>query len=281
MLNIQSVGPSAALRPFVRVYAQRVVEGIQDEPAVCMPRVETLLKFEFGTPLEVTTSANQVLASPNNVVVGAFEGFSVRERLRPGLESFIVFFRPSAFTRLFGLPMVLATNVAHDGEGVVGRELRELRQRLGEASSFAERVMCVERLLMERVARMAMQSPMLDAADRILRARGTIRIASAAQFYGCTPRNFERQFVRQTGFSPKTYARVARFQCALDLKLLDPMRSWISIAHELQFHDQMHLVHEFQKIVGCGPTQALSLLGGSRLVDSHPEPSPPQLSCER
>jgi hypothetical protein len=140
MLNLQSAGPSAALRPFVRAYAQRVVEGLHDEPSVCMPRVETILKFEFGTPLEVITSANQSLASPNNAVVGAFEGFSVRERLRPGLESFVVFFRPSAFTRLFGLPMVLATNAAYDGEGVVGRELRELHQRLGGASSFAEPV---------------------------------------------------------------------------------------------------------------------------------------------
>jgi transcriptional regulator GlxA family with amidase domain len=112
---------------------------------------------------------------------------------------------------------------------------------------------------------------MLDAADRILRARGSVRIARVAQAYGHTRRNFERLFVRETGFSPKLYARVARFQWAIDLKMIDPTRSWISIAHELQFHDQMHLVHDFRKITGSAPTEVLSVLGDSRPVARDPE----------
>ena len=74
----------------------------------------------------------------------------------------------------------------------------------------------------------------------------------------------ERLFAQHTGFAPKHYARVARFQCALDLKLMAPDRSWLSIAHELHYHDQMHLVHDFRKIAGRSPAQVIASLGDSR-----------------
>jgi AraC-like DNA-binding protein len=229
-----------------------------------MPRVETILKFELGTPLEVVTPANESLPSPANVVVGAFGASSVRERLRAGLTSFVIFFLPSGFTQLFGVPMVLSTNAAHEGETVVGRELRLLRERLGEAASFSDRVVLVETMLFHRVSRTKTLPAMMHAADRMLRARGACRIEQMAETYGCTARHFERQFARHTGFSPKHFARVARFQSAIDLKLADPERSWTAIAHELQYHDQMHLVHDFYKIAGAPPTTVIASLGDSR-----------------
>jgi AraC-like DNA-binding protein len=264
MLHLQSAAPSAVLRPFVRAYAERTVGGTDEMQSVCMPRVETILKFELGTPLEILTPTNESLTSPANVVVGAFGGSSLRERLRPGVTSFVIFFLPSGFTQLFGVPMVFSTNAAHEGEMVVGRELRLLRERLGEAGSFADRVVLVETMLFHRLSRAKAVPAMMHAADRMLQARGTCRIEQVAGAYGFTTRHFERQFVRHTGFSPKHYARVARFQWAIDLKLASPERSWTAIAHELRYHDQMHLVHDFRKIAGAPPTEVIASLGDSR-----------------
>ena len=142
--------------------------------------------------------------------------------------------------------------------------MRALRERLGEASSFTERVFHVEQALRRRLSSLAGRSSMMHAADRILTARGAVRIERVAQAYGYTARHFERLFAQHTGFAPKHYARVARFQCALDLKLMAPDRSWLSIAHELHYHDQMHLVHDFRKIAGRSPAQVIASLGDSR-----------------
>ena len=264
MLELRSAAPSTILRQFVRAYAERTIRGSEDVQSLCMPRVETILKFELGTSLKILTPTGAWLASPDTVIVGAFGASSVREILRPGLTSFVIFFRPSGFAQLFGVPMAVTTNAAHEGESVVGHEIRFLRERLGEASSFAERVCHVEQWLAHRLSATAEGASITDAADRILEAKGAVRIEGVAQAYGYTVRHFERQFARLTGFSPKHYARVARFQCAIDLKLLNPKRSWMSIAHELEYHDQMHLVHDFQKIAGDAPSHVIASLGDSR-----------------
>lgn len=262
--DLQSAGPSAILRPFVRTYAQRAIRGDESVQSVCMPRVETILKFEFGTPLKVLTPLNELLATPSTVVVGAFGSSTVRELLEPGLSSFVIFFRPSGFSRLFGVPMASLTNAAHEGGGVLGRELHRLYQLLGESGSFAERVYHVDEALMSRLPRLSVESPMLMAADRILKAKGAVSIVDIARAFGWTTRHFERCFSKEVGFSPKLYTRVARFQSAIDLKLLDPRLSWCSIAHELYYHDQMHLVHDFRKLGGSAPSDILCLLGDSR-----------------
>jgi AraC-like DNA-binding protein len=246
------------------VYAERIVSGQQTLEATCMPRVETILKFELGADLRLVTPTGDVVTSPSNVVVGAFGSAAVREMLRPGTRSFVIFFRPSGFTRLFGVPMALNTNVAHAGEEVVGSELRSLHERIAEAPSFAARVQLAEALLVRRIGAPAARMPMLDAADQILRVGGAARIERVAQAFDCTLRHFEREFSKSTGFSPKRFARLCRFQWAIDLKLTNPDRSWCSIAHALHYHDQMHLVHEFEQLGGASPTQVLAMLGHSR-----------------
>ena len=61
-------------------------------------------------------------------------------------------------------------------------------------------------------------------------------------------RQFERSFERDVGVSPKSFARIARFQSALDAKLVSPQRTWLDIAHSFGYHDQMHMIHDFEAL---------------------------------
>jgi transcriptional regulator GlxA family with amidase domain len=77
-------------------------------------------------------------------------------------------------------------------------------------------------------------------------------------------RQFERQFRRETGASPKVFARIARFQAALDAKLASPRRTWLDIAHAFGYHDQMHMIHDFEGLGHNTPTQLITELGDVR-----------------
>jgi len=86
----------------------------------------------------------------------------------------------------------------------------------------------------------------------LLRA-GQIPISHLSHATGLSARQFERRFTQQVGVRPKLYSRIARFEAALDNKLRSPGKSWLRVAHELGYHDQMHLIHDFRELSGEAP----------------------------
>lgn len=62
------------------------------------------------------------------------------------------------------------------------------------------------------------------------------------------------------GVSPKLYARIVRFNAAIDHKLRYPVRTWTEIAHRLNYYDQMHMVHDFQDLAGDTPSRVIARL---------------------
>ena len=54
--------------------------------------------------------------------------------------------------------------------------------------------------------------------------------------------------------SPKLYARVVRFEAALKRKKQAPGLRWTDVAHEMGYHDQMHMVHDFALLAGATPS---------------------------
>jgi hypothetical protein len=52
-----------------------------------------------------------------------------------------------------------------------------------------------------------------------------------------------------------------RFQSALDTKRAAPGRSWMSVAHQLGYFDQMHMVRDFQSLGGSLPGEILTQIG--------------------
>jgi hypothetical protein len=70
--------------------------------------------------------------------------------------------------------------------------------------------------------------------------------------------------------SPKLYDRIVRYQMALDLKLCAPHRTWMSIAHQTGYHDQMHMIKDFQLLSGNTPARLLAELGDARPLAEAP-----------
>jgi hypothetical protein len=59
---------------------------------------------------------------------------------------------------------------------------------------------------------------------------------------------------------PKLFARIARFEAALEHKACFATKSWTEIAHEFGYYDQMHMVHDFGEFTGGTPTEILTQL---------------------
>jgi transcriptional regulator GlxA family with amidase domain len=77
---------------------------------------------------------------------------------------------------------------------------------------------------------------------------------------GLSARHFARRFIEHAGVSPKLFARIVRFQAAIETKALSTGTSWTKIAHNFGYYDQMHMIHDFEQLAGGSPKEMLTHL---------------------
>ena len=263
MPTLRSAQPSPELRLYVRAYAERKFDRT-DLPVVepVPAQLEQVLNFELGILPGVR---HRRFAISGEIWIGgaqaSFPGFM---DLSPGVESFAIFFQPAGWSQLFGIPMWEITNCIYPATATMGLSVRQLWNRLGESRSFEHRVAIAEQFLRQRVVSAIPRDAMTTAATHLFRVQGAIRISELAQRDSIGLRQFERRFQREVGVAPKTFARVARFQAALDAKLASPNRTWLDIAHNFGYHDQMHMIHDFESLSRNSPTQLITRMGDVR-----------------
>src|SRR5206468_786626 len=71
----------------------------------------------------------------------------------------------------------------------------------------------------------------MAAARNLLRPHADTRIQQLAHESCMSIRNYERRFVEDMGISPRLFARLGRFQMALDIKRASGS-TWLEVAHE-------------------------------------------------
>ncbi|HEX6496001.1 MAG TPA: helix-turn-helix domain-containing protein [Acidobacteriaceae bacterium] len=263
MQILMSTQARPELQPYVRAYAQRVWATDDSALIEAVPsQLEQVLNFELGVLPGVRHREGRI--SDPAWIGGAQTAFPGYMDLRPGVESFAIFFKPVGWSLLFNIPASKITNRIADAAAVGGSCMRGLWNRLGEAPDFESRVQIVEGYLLERVSRVPVQNEISTAASYIFYQHGAVRIAELATAHSLGLRQFERKFDREIGVSPKTFARVARFQGALDAKLQSPQRTWLDIAHSFGYHDQMHMIHDFEALGHTTPTQLVAEMGDVR-----------------
>ena len=114
--------------------------------------------------------------------------------------------------------------------------------------------------LSRRVPESCDNDSLWTAVDSMTERGGRGRISELAAFTGTSNRQFERRFNARFVMRPKLYARVVRFQSALDSKARSSTKSWTDVAHEFGYHDQMHMIHDFKEFTGTSPGETLLLL---------------------
>lgn len=260
MHRIGFIAPAPGLEEYVRYYAQR--EGNLDGATLIHPvtaRAAPLLEFMFGDPCGVRRMDRPgIEISPRVVVVGVqtHRGKELLIRGRP--ETFVIFFQPMGLHRLFSIPMDELTDRDFDAHAVLGPSVSRLEQRLSECRSFAERARVTDSFLLPRSSPALSPDGVSAAARQILLSGGRNGISVLAYSAGLSVRQFERRFIRQVGLPPKWYARIVRFEAALESKAKAIHKSWTDVAHDWGYYDQMHMVHDFEEFTGQTPTMALN-----------------------
>jgi AraC-like DNA-binding protein len=263
--TVESFHPCPELRNYVRAYAQRKME-IADVPLIARvpARLEQILEFQFCDSFDIRFDDGLCVTAPRVAVIGSQTHLRASVEFFGKIDSFGVFFQPAGFSQLFGVPMHMLANVGNDATLILGQSIRSLWNELGENTRFQDRIHIAERFLLKSLRGIRLPDRMMDTSNRLLALQGRVSIAELARQHGMSLRHFERTFVRQVGVAPKVYARIARFQTALDMKVASSRKTWLEISHALGYFDQMHMVHDFKSLGGDTPGRVLEHLGDMR-----------------
>jgi AraC-like DNA-binding protein len=256
-MKLDCASPVAALWDYVRYFQQR--EARIAVAALVYPiaaRPEQILEFYLRQRYLVRDYESGVEdLAPRAVVVGPCTYRRAELVLHGHFEVFTIHFQASGFYRLFRVPMADLADHAYEAQSVIGPVVSEIEQKLVEASSFRERVRVATEFLLRHLSERPSWDAVPAIANRFLQERGAVRVDDAAASAGLSVRHFERRFAEQVGLPPKRYARIVRFNAALEAKMAAPKRLWTDIAHEFGYYDQMHMVRDFERFAGESPAK--------------------------
>lgn len=254
--------PSADLTGLVLEYRGFLDEAherpVQREPA------------SAGVPLVVDLGDGWRIATPAagyrpqhlvGFAAGMHDTFALTEPAGPafGVQ---VNLSPLGARRLFGLPMHELTNRVVPLDQLLGREAEVLTDRLQTARSWPDRFTIVDQALAGCLRDASAVSPAVEWAwKRLEGTAGQVSIARLGHELGWSRKRLVARFREEIGLTPKTAARVLRFQ-ALGMRLRSgSARGWADLALECGYFDQSHLVREVRRLAGVTPTELLAGVG--------------------
>lgn len=183
------------------------------------------------------------------------------------LKVFVIRLFPWASRSLFGVPSDELTDRIIDLEILMRNSFIELQDGLETTTSFAEAARAAERFLVKTVHAPLSASELSQAANRIIiQSGGKARIDRLAEHLGVSRQYLNRRFKSDVGLSLKRFCAALRVRICIDNEYAAPAPSFTEVAHRLEYFDQSHFIHEFQRIAGEAPGQffkRLHFIGGS------------------
>jgi AraC-like DNA-binding protein len=189
------------------------------------------------------------------VVSGAYrQSFVIDTREHASIIG--VHFKPGGAFPFLGAEASELADMHVDLEALWGKSAIELRERLCEARSSAEKFVLLEKALLSHLCRpLERHYAVRFALDTFGRSDPDPAVRDVARDAGLSQRRFIQVFSREVGMSPKLFCRVRRFQQTLETVRQSTSPNWARLAVDCGYYDQSHLIHDFRFFSNLSPTE--------------------------
>lgn len=208
----------------------------------------------FGSPLEVS-GARYRLDKVDAFVAGLDLSAAYTEGSghQGGVQ---IDLTPLGAAHILGMPLHPLSRSLVRLDDLLGRDGRELRQRLGEANDWESRLRLARDFVCRRLAANAPPPALVAFAIRCLTdSKGHRSIEAMAGEAGVSRKHLTQQFRTWTGLPPSAYGRLLRFERAVDeIKRRPASADWAQIAAGCGYYDQPHFNRDFKAFTGLSPS---------------------------
>jgi AraC-like DNA-binding protein len=259
MISNLFISPHPFLQPFVYYY---LLSTSNDEYTAFNSRWAasnemSLIFFLKDLPEHVNEWSDSMLNTRRSCVVGSLTRFNGIIHFKGNYYRFIIHFKLNGINKIFHMPMHDLTNKIYPAEDVFGNKVRAFHNQLLNAECLQQMAIYADTFLLSFLNGNN-KSGVHDGITVISQDlccntdwRSVVYYANSANM---SVRSFERKFTEQVGITPKLCIKLARFNKAVQIKLTHPHKTWIAIAYECGYFDQMHFIKDFKQFAGVTPT---------------------------
>lgn len=252
-MRYETIPPPPSLAEYIRCFWIYEGEASASKPYIFRGYADgcTELVFHYHSPFDAVGPDNSREASLAAGVHAQSRKYT-RWIVNSDWAIFGCYLYPYALPRFFGYSAADFTDNLVDFRSVIGTEGGELEERMLTAPDNRSRVAILAGFLEKRLVSDKRElPPVFSSINRIIETRGLIDVRTLSTDLCLSHRQFERKFKEFSGFSPKLYSRIVRFQSAL--KFYGSGRPLTDIAYECGYYDQSHFINDFREFSGYNP----------------------------
>ncbi len=246
--------PAAALRPFITQYAGFLAFGMPPGTHVGLPSRHVHLIISLGPPIDVIQMPNttQQPATFAALVSGLQDTPAI---VRQGGDAHLLhlFLTPLGVRGILGVSSAEIASAVVNLSDIWGCRAGDLVESLIEAGTWRRRFAILDRAFMARIKPIASQPELAWAWRKLAQTHGSMPIEQIAREIGWSRWHFSRRFRVEIGVTPKSAARVFRFERACGL-IKDQRPSLAHVASACGYYDQAHMTREWNTLAGCSPS---------------------------
>lgn len=245
--------PAPALRPFISYYAGFRVSGVPPGIHLGLPSSNIDLIISLGRSIELIQMPNSLQGpSPFAALVSGLRDVPAMVRRSDEAFGLHVFIKPLGLRAILGVGSAeISSSVVHLSD-IWGTRTGDLIEMLRAAGTWQQRFAILDQAFCSKLNPIKPQSEISWAWKRLIRTHGAVSIRQLADEVGYSRRYFSERFRDAIGVTPKSAARVLRFERACRL-IVDKQLSLAYIATACGYFDQPHLTREWYALAGCSP----------------------------
>jgi len=253
-MNYYTIQPRQRLAEYVRYFWVLEGEVINDIPYVHRSMANSCpeLFFHYQGVFEEWVSPDKWTSSFPSGLHGQSQQIS-RFRINQSFGLFGAYLYPYTIPLIFNIPASELSNQIPDLVSLLGQEGKDLEEKIMTCGTNHQRTIILSDFLEARLQKNSRDRPtVFSSINYILQRKGSVNIEKLSSDYFLSSRQFERKFKEFSGFAPKLYSRIVRFQSAL-MEYGNKHKSLTDIAYECGYYDQSHFIHEFKEFSGHHP----------------------------
>jgi AraC-like DNA-binding protein len=167
-----------------------------------------------------------------------------------GFRNIGVYFQPTALKSIFGIDANELTDQYIDINDLT---ITNITDQLSSKNTYQQRIELLSAFFTQQADRQKTESEKVNFATIKLQKGESLKNIQSK--LNISERSLERHFKQQVGISPKLYARICRFQSALENLRKMKFEKLTDIAHQSDYFDQSHFIREFKGFAGTIPKQ--------------------------